>query len=115
MQNFTLKINIPSVNVPTSDNKVFIFKLTIDDYYKNDSELTGSNFFLLAPIKSVAFFFWDTRYILTLNDSKAPCFKKPLFNNSSGFHQILGFTLVSVFTYVWNFPEEIVIGGLGNC
>ena len=55
-QNFTFKINIPSVNAPTSTNKVFIFKLTIEDYYKNDSELIGSNFLLLAPIKSVAFF-----------------------------------------------------------
>ena len=35
---FTFEINIPSVNAPASTNKVFIFKLTVEDYFKNHSE-----------------------------------------------------------------------------
>ena len=60
-QNFTFKINIPAVNAPASNNKSFIFKLTIEDYFRNHSELIGSKFLQLALIKSVAFC-WDTRY-----------------------------------------------------
>ena len=56
-QNCTFKINVPTVNGPASTNKVSIFKLTIEDYFKNHSELIGFEFFLpLAPIKSVTFF-----------------------------------------------------------
>ena len=33
-QNFTFKINIPTVNALASTNKVFIYKLTIEDYFK---------------------------------------------------------------------------------
>ena len=38
-QKFTFKINIPTVNAPASTNKVFVFKLTIEDYFNNHSEL----------------------------------------------------------------------------
>ena len=55
-QNFTLKTNIPTVNALGSTNRVFICKITIEDYFNNHSELTGSKFLPLAPIKSVAFF-----------------------------------------------------------
>ena len=55
-QNYTSKINIPTVNAPASTNKVFIFKLTIEDYFNNHSESIGSKFLPLSPIKSVAFF-----------------------------------------------------------
>ena len=55
-QNFTFKINILTVNVPASTDKVFIFKLAIEDHVKNHSELIGSKFLQLSPIKSVAFF-----------------------------------------------------------
>ena len=57
---FTFKINIPTVNVPAPTNKVFIFKLTIDDCFRNHSNFIGSKFLPLALITSVAFF-WDTQ------------------------------------------------------
>ena len=55
-QNCTFKINIPILNAPISTNKVFIFKLTIEDYLKNYFGLIGSKFLSLSLIKSVAFF-----------------------------------------------------------
>ena len=55
-QNSTFDIKIPTVNAPESTNKVFVFKLTIEDFFKNHSELIGSKFLPLALIKSAAFF-----------------------------------------------------------
>ena len=46
-----------SLNTPASSNKVFIFKLTIEDHFKkSNSKVIGSKFLPLAQIKSVAFF-----------------------------------------------------------
>ena len=59
-QNFTFKINIPTVYEPASTNKVFIFKLIVEESFKDHFELIGSKFLPLAPIKSVA---QDTRSI----------------------------------------------------
>ena len=54
-QNWTLKIDIPTLNAPISTKKVFIFKLTIENYCKNYSGLIRSKFLSLSPMKSVAF------------------------------------------------------------
>ena len=54
--NFTFKINFPTINAPASANKVFIFKLTIEDCFNNHSELIESKFLPLAPIEFAAFF-----------------------------------------------------------
>ena len=55
-QDWTFNINIPTLNAPISTNKVFIFKLTIEDYFKNPFGLIRSKFLSLSLIKSVAFF-----------------------------------------------------------
>ena len=49
-RNFTFKIDIPTLDAPISTNKAFIFKLTIEDYFKNYFGLIGSKFlrFLLG-------------------------------------------------------------------
>ena len=56
MQNWTFNINIPTLNVPISTNKVSTFKLTIEDYFKGYFGLIRSQFFSLSLTKSVAFF-----------------------------------------------------------
>ena len=55
-QNWTFNIKIPTLNAPISTNKVFIFKLTIEDNLKNYFGLIRSKFLSLSLIKSVAFF-----------------------------------------------------------
>ena len=55
-ENWTLDINIPSINAPISTNQVCIFKLTIEDYFKHYFGFIRSKFFSLSLIKSVAFF-----------------------------------------------------------
>ena len=48
-QNFSFKINIPTVNSLASTSKVFIFKLNIENYFKTNSALIGSKFLPLCP------------------------------------------------------------------
>ena len=55
-----------SLDVLILTNKVSIFKLTIKEYFKDDFRLIRAQFFTLALIKSVTFF-WDTRYFLRNN------------------------------------------------
>ena len=55
-QNWTFNINIPTLNAPISTNKVFIFKLTIEDIFKNYSGLIRYKVLSLSLIKSVALF-----------------------------------------------------------
>ena len=55
-QNWTFDINIPTLNLPISTNKVSIFKLTTEDCLKNHFGLIRSKFLSLSLIKSVAFF-----------------------------------------------------------
>ena len=62
MQNWTFNINFPTHNASIATNKIFIFKLNIEDYFKNYFGLIRSKFLSLSLIKSVSFF-WDTRYI----------------------------------------------------
>ena len=46
----------PTFNAPISANKVFLFKLTVEDYFKNYFELIRSKLLSLSLINSVAFF-----------------------------------------------------------
>ena len=65
-QNFTHEVNNPTVNARASTNKVSIFNLTIEDYFRNYSESIGSKFLLPTPIKSVAFFLGHLACVHTL-------------------------------------------------
>ena len=54
-QSWTFNVNVPTLNAPISTNKVFIFKLSIEDYFKNYFGLIRSKFLSLSLIKSVVF------------------------------------------------------------
>ena len=59
--NLSFKINIFTLNAPISVNEVSMFKLAIEECFKNHFDLMHAVLLSLGSTKSV-YFFWDIRY-----------------------------------------------------